>query len=107
MLHLALHFLVPALLVAIFFRKNWCLAYLVMIAAMLVDVDHLLASPVYDPARCSIGFHPLHQPWFIGIYVALCCLPKTRLVGLGLSVHMVLDAIDCQFTSGVWITPAL
>ena len=26
----------------------------------VVDLDHLLAEPVYDAARCSIGFHPLH-----------------------------------------------
>ena len=63
---------------------------------MLVDLDHLLATPIYSPARCSIGFHPLHQLWLIAVYVALCFVPKTRLVGLGLSIHMALDAIDCQ-----------
>ncbi len=73
-----------------------------MIATILVDVDHLLANPMYGPGRCSIGFHPLHQLWFIIIYVALCFVPKTRLVGLGLTVHMALDTIDCQVTSGVW-----
>jgi hypothetical protein len=73
-----------------------------MIATMLVDIDHVFADPIYDPTRCSIGFHPLHQLWFIAFYVALCFFPKTRLVGIGLSVHMALDAIDCQITSGVW-----
>ena len=43
-----------------FFKKNWKTAYTVMISTMLVDLDHLLANPVYDPQRCSIGFHPLH-----------------------------------------------
>jgi hypothetical protein len=96
MLHIGLHFLVPALIAGLFFRKNWQRAYLVMIATMLVDIDHLLASPIYDPGRCSIGFHPLHRLWFVVIYLALCFVPRTRLVGLGLSVHMALDAIDCQ-----------
>ena len=32
-----------------------------MMATMLVDLDHLFADPIYDPDRCSIGFHPLHQ----------------------------------------------
>jgi hypothetical protein len=73
-----------------------------MIATMLVDIDHVFADPIYDPTRCSIGFHPLHQLWFIAFYVALCFFPKTRLVGIGLSVHMALDAIDCQVTSEVW-----
>ncbi|MFK8021371.1 MAG: DUF6122 family protein [Pseudomonadales bacterium] len=105
--HLALHFLVPALIAALFFRANWRAAYFVMMATMLVDVDHLLANPIYDPGRCSIGFHPLHQLWFIFFYVALCFIPKTRWLGFGLSVHMALDAIDCQVTNGVWITPAI
>ena len=103
MFHLALHFVAPAILAGLFFRKNWKLAYLLMIATMLVDVDHLIANPIYDPNRCSIGFHPLHQIWFIVVYVMLCFVPKTRLVGIGLSVHMALDAIDCQLTNGVWI----
>jgi hypothetical protein len=103
MFHLALHFVTPAILTGLFFRKNWKLAYLLMIAAMLVDVDHLIANPIYDPNRCSIGFHPLHEIWFIVVYVMLCFVPKTRLVGIGLSVHMALDAIDCQLTNGVWI----
>ena len=104
MLHLALHFLVPAILVGLLFRKNWKFAYLIMIATMLVDIDHLFATPIYDPARCSIGFPPLHQLWFIALYGALCFAPKTRIAGLGLTIHMALDAIDCQVTTGVWIS---
>ena len=104
MLHIALHFLVPALIAAIFFKKDWKSAYLIMIGTMLVDLDHLLASPIYDPSRCSIGFHPLHQPWFIILYLALCFSPKTRYAGTGLVTHMILDAIDCQATNGVWMS---
>ena len=102
MFHLALHFLAPAVLTGLFYRKKWKVAYLLMIATMLVDIDHILANPMYDPNRCSIGFHPLHELWFIGLYVALCFIPKTKLVGIGLSVHMALDAIDCQVTNGMW-----
>ncbi|MEM8497455.1 MAG: DUF6122 family protein [Pseudomonadota bacterium] len=103
MTHMVLHFVVPAIVAVVFFRKNWKPAYLIMIATMLVDVDHLLANPIYDPQRCSIGFHPLHKLWFVIFYVVLCFLAKTRLLGLGLSIHMALDAIDCQVTNGVWI----
>jgi hypothetical protein len=103
MFHLVLHFVVPAIVTGLFYRKIWKVAYFVMIATMLVDIDHLFANPIYDPNRCSIGFHPLHQLWFIALYIALCFVPKTRLVGLGLSIHMALDAIDCQVTNGVWI----
>jgi hypothetical protein len=105
MFHLVLHFVVPAVIAGLFFRKTWPSAYLLMIVTMLVDVDHLLANPIYDPNRCSIGFHSLHQLWSIVLYVALCFVPKTRLIGVGLSIHMALDAIDCQVTNGVWINP--
>lgn len=74
-----------------------------MIATMLVDLDHLLSSPIYDPSRCSIGFHPLHQPLLIIGYLALCLAPKTKLIGIGLTIHMCLDAIDCQVTNGAWL----
>ena len=45
-----------------------------MIATMLVDVDHLLASPIYAPNRCSINFHILHTYYAMGVYVLLLYL---------------------------------
>lgn len=66
-----------------------------MIATMLVDLDHLLANPIYDPNRCSIGFHPLHSYIAIGIYLALLFIPRLRLIGVGLVIHMALDYTDC------------
>ena len=95
MLHLALHAIVPGLVAALFFRPRWWQAWLVMVATMLVDADHLLAHPVYDPGRCSIGFHPLHTAPAIALYLALAAVSKTRLVGLGLLIHMALDGLDC------------
>ena len=73
-----------------------------MVTTMLVDIDHLLANPVYDPGRCSIGFHPLHGFLPIALYVFLCFIPKVRYVGIGLVIHMALDALDCQLTHGGW-----
>ncbi len=69
---------------------------------MLVDTDHLLATPIYDPLRCSIGFHPLHGLLPIVGYGIMCFLPKTRLLGIGLIIHMVLDSIDCYTTNEIW-----
>ena len=99
MLHLSLHLIVPLVVVGLFFKKDWKIAYFIMLSTMLVDLDHLLANPIYDPNRCSIGFHPLHQPWFIAFYFILSFYPKTRFIGVGLIIHMVLDAIDCYPTS--------
>ncbi len=68
MIHLAFHLLVPGIVAWFAFRKQWLRAWLIMGATMLVDVDHLLATPVFDPTRCSIGFHPLHSYLAIGLY---------------------------------------
>ena len=95
MAHLALHFIVPLLVAFLFFSENLKLFYLVMMLTMLVDLDHLLASTIYDANRCSIGFHPLHQYWFIAIYLVMSFFSKTRLIGVGLIIHMSLDALDC------------
>lgn len=91
-------------MVSVFYRKKWVTAYLILMAAMLIDLDHLLANPIYDPQRCSLGFHPLHGLLPILFYIALCIPKKTRLIGLGLVIHIVLDAIDCQVTNGIWFT---
>lgn len=62
---------------------------------MLIDLDHLLASPIFDPNRCSIGFHPLHSYYAIIIYFLGCFYKPTRVIALGLLLHMVADYVDC------------
>tara|TARA_B100000446_G_scaffold40601_5_gene36294 strand:+ start:19346 stop:19669 length:324 start_codon:yes stop_codon:yes gene_type:complete len=100
--HIFLHFLVPLLASLAVSRQHWLKIWLIMMATMAVDLDHLLANPIYDPSRCSIGFHPLHQwPWFI-VYGGLSAFKQTRWIGLGLLIHMALDSIDCQWTNGIW-----
>ena len=93
--HLALHLAVPLAIALAFFRARWRSAFLIMLATMLVDLDHLLATPLYDPNRCSIGFHPLHTWPAMIVYVGLLIPKRTRLIGLGLAIHMALDGIDC------------
>ena len=66
-----------------------------MLLGMLIDLDHLWATPVYDAARCSIGFHPLHTWLPIAFYAALLFHPKSRVLGLGLCIHILLDYLDC------------
>lgn len=66
-----------------------------MLATMLIDVDHLLATPVFDPHRCGIGFHPLHSYWAMGIYATLLIFPKTRIMAVGLIAHILTDFQDC------------
>ena len=59
-MHILLHFVIPAIVAGLFFREYWKKAFLIMTLTILVDLDHLLATPIYDPDRCGIGFHPLH-----------------------------------------------
>jgi hypothetical protein len=93
--HLILHFLVPGIVAITLFKKQWKKAWLIMLIPMLIDLDHLLATPIYDPNRCSIGFHPLHSYIAIGVYVAITFIPKLRIFGTGLLIHIALDLIDC------------
>ena len=98
LIHIALHFLVPALAARIGWRDRFLRAWGIMVATMVVDLDHLLADPIFDPNRCSLGFHPLHSAAAVGAYVLLAMVPKRpwmRLVGVGLLIHMALDGLDC------------
>ncbi|MBC7851474.1 MAG: hypothetical protein H7Y31_17150 [Chitinophagaceae bacterium] len=94
-IHYSLHFLLPATIAFAFYRKTWQLTYLIFLATMLVDLDHLFAAPVYAPCRCSIGYHFLHSYVAILIYVVLLFPKQTRVVGIGLLLHMATDYIDC------------
>jgi len=93
--HLLLHFIVPGVVSRAAYPNQWRYAWLIMAATMVVDFDHLLADPIYDPNRCSIGFHPLHSFALLVVYLVLTGVKKTRILGIGLVIHMVLDWIDC------------
>lgn len=112
MFHIVLHIAVPVVAAFLFYRKRWAFVSLILIATMLVDLDHLFADPVYDPERCSIGFHPMHSIFAIVGYAVLFALPVVplekfknpkpsrivdllHLAGLGLLIHMALDGLDC------------
>ena len=95
LLHYGIHFGLPLVIALIFFKTHWKMAYLIMLIGLLIDVDHIWANPIFDPNRCSIGFHPLHSYWAIALYVALTLFKKTRLIGIGLMIHIVANATDC------------
>lgn len=95
--HYGCHFILPLVVAVLFFKSNWKIAYFTMLAGLLIDVDHLLASPIFDPNRCSIGYHPLHSSFAILFYIFLCFPKKSRIVGLGLVIHIISDAVDCAF----------
>jgi len=100
-LHYGIHFLVPMAIAFLFFKENRLKVALFLLAGLLLDVDHILADPVFDSNRCSIGFHPLHSYFVIPFYFGLLFWKKTRLLGLALSIHIIADATDCLFISGL------
>ncbi|MEM9679428.1 MAG: DUF6122 family protein [Bacteroidota bacterium] len=95
LIHYGLHFASPILVALVFFKNQWKFALLIMLATMLIDLDHLLADPIFDPNRCSINFHPLHSYYAIGIYILLFAIKKTRILGIGLLTHIIADTADC------------
>ena len=98
-IHYSFHLIVPFIWGLLLWRRNWWQAGFIMLSTMLIDLDHLLADPVFDPNRCSIGFHPLHTIWAGMIYLALLIIPswKWRAFAVGCLWHLVTDLIDCQF----------
>jgi hypothetical protein len=93
--HYGIHFLVPLLLSVIFYKKQCLKSYLIFLSAFIIDLDHLTATPLFDPLRCSIDFHPLHSYLAIGLYFSLLVPSKTRLIGIGLCIHIIADGFDC------------
>ena len=57
LLHYGIHFLLPVLVGMIAYPGNRLKATGILLAGILIDLDHLWATPVFDPMRCSIGFH--------------------------------------------------
>jgi hypothetical protein len=96
-IHYFLHLGFPFFIAFFFFRKDWKKVYFVLLATMLVDLDHLLASPFFQSDRCSIAFHPLHSYSAMVVYFILLFFRKPfRIIGIGLLFHMFTDLIDCM-----------
>lgn len=96
-IHYFLHLGFPLILAFVFFRKDWKKVYLILLATMLVDLDHLFADPIFQANRCSINFHFLHTYYAMVIYALLLFFRKPfNIIGIGLLLHMLTDFIDCS-----------
>ncbi|SEA65837.1 DUF6122 family protein [Bizionia paragorgiae] len=95
LIHYGIHIGGPLLVAVLFYRTIWMKAFGIMLLGMLIDLDHFLATPLFDPTRCSINFHPLHSYYAIAIYVLLLFPKKTRLIALGLVIHIIADSVNC------------
>ncbi|MBW1294516.1 DUF6122 family protein [Aquimarina litoralis] len=95
-IHYGFHFLIPLGIAVLFFPKKWKTAYIVFLSAMLIDLDHLAADPIFDPNRCSVGYHFLHSIYAIIAYFILLFPKRTRVIAIALLWHIVTDWVDCQ-----------
>ena len=102
MVHALLHSLVPGVVALLFYRPHWRRAWLILAAALLLDLDLVLATPMFDPNRCSINFHPLHTYWAMGGYVLMLFPRVTRVWAVGFLLHMVLDYTECWQLGIIW-----
>ena len=98
-IHYGIHFIVPIAIGLLFFKQNTTKVIFILLAGIVIDLDHLWANPIFDPNRCSINFHPLHSYWAIAIYFLLLFLKKTRIFGIALLIHSIADVVDCFFIS--------
>ena len=98
--HNFLHFLIPALATWIFYRKDWRRSYIFLMLTMMVDLDHLIADPIFDPQRCSIGFHPLHSEIAITIFALMLIHKKLRIFGLRRSRNSTYSDDSFKFRGG-------
>lgn len=96
-LHYGIHFIVPLLVAFLFFKEQRLKVGLILLAGILLDLDHFLATPIFDADRCSINFHPLHTYWAMGIYFLMLFWKTTRIWGIAFLIHMVADITDCLF----------
>ena len=95
LLHYGIHFLVPFAIGFLLFKKNKWPVIFIFLGAILIDLDHLWADPIFDPDRCSVNYHFLHSYWAIALYLLLAFFKKTRIIGLALLLHILADLIDC------------
>ncbi|WP_289024398.1 DUF6122 family protein [uncultured Salegentibacter sp.] len=96
--HYFLHFIAIGAIAWFYDKKNWKKNWLILLATMAVDIDHIFATPLFDPMRCGIGYHPLHSHFAIISYALGAVFIKNKLwklIFIGLLFHMLTDFIDC------------
>ena len=94
-LHYGIHLIVPIFIAFYFFKGQSIKIAIILLLGILIDVDHLLANPIFDSNRCSINFHPLHSYWAIISYTLLLFFKQTRILGIALMIHILADTVDC------------
>ena len=72
-----------------------CAAMPLLLSTGMLSSHSWIANPIFEANRCSINFHPLHSYIAIVCYVLLLLPKQTRLIALGLCIHILADTADC------------
>ncbi|HEY4486242.1 MAG TPA: DUF6122 family protein [Candidatus Paceibacterota bacterium] len=66
---------------------------MLLVGSNLIDLDHLLTRPIYDPKRNSFTSHPLHKHWMLVSLASMVMLfiRPISFLGIGLLLHFFLD----------------
>ena len=48
LVHYGIHFIAPLVVAVLFYRKEWFKTYAIFLSTFLIDLDHLLATPLFD-----------------------------------------------------------
>ncbi|MCM4165320.1 MULTISPECIES: DUF6122 family protein [unclassified Arenibacter] len=94
-LHYGIHFILPVIIGLFFYKEHRLKIILILLAGIILDLDHLWADPIFDSNRCSINFHTLHMYWAIAGYFLLLFFQKTRVFGIAFLIHILADTVDC------------
>jgi|SRR3989344_469339 len=64
-----------------------------IVGANLIDLDHLLSRPIYDPKRNSFKAHILHRHWkiILALSVVMLFVRPVMFLGIGIMLHYLLD----------------
>ncbi|WP_121667613.1 DUF6122 family protein [Mesonia aquimarina] len=98
LVHYGLHFGAIVLIAYFYDAKKWKFYWFILALTMLIDLDHLWATPIFEPNRCSINFHFLHTyiAWFFYVIGAVFIRHKLlKIIFIGLNFHLLTDSIDC------------
>lgn len=62
--------------------------------ANLIDLDHLLSTPIYQEGRCSINNHLLHS-WYLFPAYILGLFSPYKYFFSSLILHLIIDFLGC------------
>ena len=85
LIHYAFHFIVPVFIARALFKDNWVKAYLLMLATTLIDLDHLVASPIFAASylmakRLSFKESSMVIVGMLSLFVSMAQIPMVLLV---------------------------